>query len=200
MTIEHLIAFNLALFAALASPGPALLVSIKTTLTTGRNAGMAIGCGLGLMAALWTLTALLGLEVVFELFPWAYVIVKTAGAIYLIYIACSMWKHARDQAESIEQPARHAFRQGIMINLLNPKSVLFAAAVLVVIFPSDMTTGQSVFVMLNHLFVEIVFYCGMALGMSTKAVSAAYLRAKVYIDRVSAGVLGLLGMKLLISR
>lgn len=200
MTIEHLIAFNLALFAALASPGPALLVSIKTTLTAGRRAGMAIGCGLAMMAALWTLTALLGLEVVFELFPWAYLIVKMAGAIYLIYIAYSMWKSAREKIESAEQPAKNAFRQGIMINLLNPKSVLFAAAVLVVIFPSNMSIGESIIIVFNHLIVEVLFYCGIALGMSTKAVSAAYLRAKIYIDRIAAGVLGLLGLKLLISR
>lgn len=200
MTIEHLIAFNLALFAALASPGPALLVSIKTTLTAGRRAGMAIGCGLAMMAALWTLTALLGLEVVFELFPWAYLIVKMAGAIYLIYIAYSMWKSAREKIESAEQPAKNAFRQGIMINLLNPKSVLFAAAVLVVIFPSNMSIGESIIIVFNHLIVEVLFYCGIALGISTKAVSAAYLRAKIYIDRIAAGVLGLLGLKLLISR
>jgi threonine/homoserine/homoserine lactone efflux protein len=42
MTIEHLIAFNIALFAAIASPGPALLVAIQTTLSSGRTAGMSI--------------------------------------------------------------------------------------------------------------------------------------------------------------
>jgi len=87
MTFEHLILFNIALLAALASPGPAFLVMIRTSLNAGRTAGIALGCGLGLIAALWTLMALLGLDTVFKLFPWAYAAVKTIGAIYLIYIA-----------------------------------------------------------------------------------------------------------------
>ncbi len=84
MTIEHLIAFNIALLAAIASPGPALLVAIQTTLSSGRASGIAIGCGMGLMAAVWTLMALLGLEAVFQFVPWAYALVRTIGACYLL--------------------------------------------------------------------------------------------------------------------
>ncbi|WP_120502221.1 LysE family translocator [Roseovarius sp. EL26] len=197
MTIEHLLAFNFALFAAIASPGPALLVAIKTTLASGRKAGIAIGCGLATVAALWTLTALLGLDVIFDLFPWAYVTVKTAGAIYLLYIAYTMWFNARKDVEPSQKPKRHAFKQGMMINILNPKAVLFSAAVLVVIFPRDLSFPESMLVVANHLAVEVLFYAALAFGMSTKAVSYGYLRAKIYIDRIAAGVLGLLGLKLL---
>ncbi len=61
MEPAHLIAFNLTLLAALASPGPAMLVAIRATLLGGRSHGIATGLGLGTMAALWTGTALLGL-------------------------------------------------------------------------------------------------------------------------------------------
>ena len=47
MTLAQLLAFNLALFAAIFSPGPALLVAVRTTLTGGRLAGLAVGAGLG---------------------------------------------------------------------------------------------------------------------------------------------------------
>ena len=116
--------------------GPA----VSTTLSSGRRAGIAVGCGLGLIAAAWTMMALLGLEAVFQLFPWAYVTAKTAGAIYLLYIAYKMWVGAKDTVDPHIRPARHALRQGMMINLLNPKSVLFAAAVL--IMQSLMQTPQ----------------------------------------------------------
>ncbi len=84
MDLTHLIAFNIALLAAIASPGPAFLVAVKTAVTSGRRAGIAVGLGLGLMAALWTAAALFGLEVVFTAFPWAYTLVKTIGALYLL--------------------------------------------------------------------------------------------------------------------
>ncbi|MDX8353338.1 LysE family translocator [Cognatiyoonia sp. IB215182] len=200
MEITHLIAFNLALFAAIASPGPALVVAIRTTLSAGRRAGIAVGLGLGLVASLWTLAALLGLEAVFSLFPWAYALVKTIGALYLIYVAYNMWVHARARIGAAHTPARHAFRQGAMINILNPKAVLFAAAVLIVIFPAEMTVAQSALVVLNHLVVEVLFYTCLAFAMSSAAVSRGYQRAKVYIDRAAAAVLGALGLRLLVSR
>lgn len=199
MTIEHIMAFNIALLAAIASPGPALLVAVRTTLGAGRVAGVAIGCGLGMMAAIWTLMALLGLEGVFQLFPWAYTAAKITGALYLIYIAWKTWKGARKAIDGKAQPAGHAFRDGFLINLLNPKSVFFAAAVLIVIFPAGMEPIEKGFVVLNHLALELVFYTGLAFVMSTEAVSTQYLRTKPYLDRFAAVVLGALGLRLLLS-
>ncbi len=141
--------------------------------------------------------ALLGLDTVFKIFPWAYTTVKIIGALYLLYIAFKMWRSADDVLETETKASKHAFFQGILINLLNPKSVLFAAAVLVVIFPKNMTLVENATVVLNHLIVELIFYTAMAIGMSTKTVSAFYIRLKKYIDRVSSVVLGALGMRLL---
>ena len=200
MTIAHLLAFNAALLAAILSPGPALLVAIRTTLSAGRRSGLAIGAGLGLMASAWTLMALLGFDAVFRIFPWAYGLAKTAGAIYLIYVAYKMWNGARDSIEANVSPAKHAFLDGILINLLNPKSVLFAAAVLIVVFPSDMSAMDNTVVVINHLIIELLFYAAVAFGMSSGAISKRYLSAKIYIDRTAAIVLGGLGVRLLGSR
>jgi threonine/homoserine/homoserine lactone efflux protein len=87
-----------------------------------------------------------------------------------------------------------------MINLLNPKSVLFAAGVLVVIFPPDLSAGQIAFVALNHLGVEIAVYSLLAFALSRPAARAAYLSAKTWLDRVCAVVLGGLGLRLLAER
>lgn len=200
MTVEQLVAFNIALITAVVSPGPAFLVAVRTTLSAGRSAGIATGAGLALMAATWTLMALLGLDAVFELFPWAYAVAKTAGAIYLLYIAYAMWKGARDDVASQVRPARHAFRQGFLINLLNPKSALFAVAVLIVIFPAQMSALENAVIVLNHLLVELAFYTALAFSMSSAAVSRRYLRVKVYLDRSASVVLGALGIRLLASR
>ena len=152
------------------------------------------------MASTWTLLALLGVDAIFKLFPWAYGLVKTAGAIYLLYLAIQMWRGARDSIETDVKPTRQAFRQGFLINLLNPKSVLFAAAVLIVVFPGDMSALENTVVVVNHLIVELLFYTAIAFGMSSKGVSERYLHAKVYLDRTAAVILGGLGARLLGSR
>lgn len=201
MTIEQLLAFNLTLLAAIASPGPALLILIRTSLVGGRRAGFALGCGLATMAATWTLFALLGLDAIFRLFPVVYVAAKIVGALYLLHIAVRTWRHARDPlAPGAVVPARHAYRDGFLVNLFNPKSVLFSAAVLVVIFPAAMPLEGKALVVANHLVVEVAVYAVLASAFATPAVSRQYLRAKAWFDRFAALVLGALGLRLLFSR
>lgn len=200
MDFSHIIVFNMALFAALISPGPALLVSVQTSVMSGRVAGISTGLGLAFVASVWTACALLGLEVVFTVFPWAYVAIKGIGAFYLIYVAVAMWRGAKEPLPTDIKPAKRAFRRGMMINFLNPKSILFAAAVLVVIFPKNMGLFESAFVVVNHFVVEAVFYAAVAFGMSRKPVRDRYLSAKAVIDRMSSIVLGALGLRLLLSR
>lgn len=196
----QLAAFNLALLAAIAAPGPALLVAMRTTLAEGRWSGVCVGLGLATMAALWTLAALLGLDALFALFPWAYLGLKTLGALYLIWIAVSLWRSAGSAIEA--SPARRgsAFWRGLLINISNPKSVLFAAAVLVVIFPPDLPLGWSLAIALNHFLVEVLFYAALAMLLSRPAVARAYLGAQSWLDRASAIVLGALGLRLLMDR
>ena len=200
MEITHLVAFNLALLAAITSPGPAMLYQIRATLAGGRAVGIATGCGLGTMAAGWTLMALVGLDGLFRLFPWAYVMFKTVGAVYLLYIAWSTWRGAREPIGVTAQPQRQAFLDGLVVNLANPKSVLFAAAVLVVVFPQGLSVADKAIIVGNHLLVELAMYTAFALVLSTGTVSRQYLKAKTVLDRVAAVVLGALGLRLIMER
>ena len=85
------------------------------------------------------------------------------------------------------------------MNLFNPKSVLFAAAVLVTVFPAGLGLADSIVIVTNHFLVEIAFYTALAFGMSTQAVAKRYMRAKIF-DRAAAVVLGALGVRILLSR
>ncbi|SFE03137.1 LysE family transporter [Roseivivax sediminis] len=138
MDWPHLLAFNLTLLAAMASPGPALLLALRTSLVAGPRAGITTGLGLGAMAAAWTAAALLGLQAIFALVPWAYLTLKIAGALYLLWLALAMWRDARAPLSEKGRVAAAPFRTGLLVNLANPKSVLFAASVLLVIFPADL--------------------------------------------------------------
>ncbi|MEL7098951.1 MAG: LysE family translocator [Pseudomonadota bacterium] len=200
MTWESVLAFNLVLAAAIASPGAALLYFIKTTVASGRAAGVLTGIGLGLAAALWTLAALLGLEVVFTLFPWTYTALKLAGAAYLLYLAWQTWKHAR--APLGEAPARPgaSVLSGFLVNAGNPKSMLFAAAVIVVVFPEGLAARDIAFITLNHLVVELAFYALFALALGSAPARRGYLSLKPVFDRIAATLLGALGLRLILDR
>ena len=202
MEPAHLIAFNLALLAALASPGPGMLIALRTTLVSGRRAGILTGVGLGMMAAAWTGLALLGLDVIFTAFPWAYLTMKLIGAAYLIFLAAAMWREAdtplRDTAGGTG--LRHPFMRGILVNASNPKSVLFASAVLVVIFPRDLALTEKALIVFNQMIIEWTAYTGFAIMLSTRPARDGYLQLKPKLDRATAVILGALGLRLMLGR
>jgi threonine/homoserine/homoserine lactone efflux protein len=200
MSAESLLAFNLVLLAAIASLGAALLYFVKTCMSAGRRAGIATGLGLGLAASLWTLAALLGLESLFLLFPWAYATLKTAGALYLLWIAYDTWRHARAPLAQSDRRNGRAFLSGLLVNAGNPKSMLFAAAVIVVVFPKGLAAPEIALIALNHLLLEAAFYTLFAFLLSSAPARRRYLGAKPLLDRIAACVLGALGLRLLTER
>lgn len=200
MDWTHLLAFNLTLLAAMATPGPALLYALRQSISGGVLTGLATGAGLGVVAAGWTGAALLGLEVVFSLFPWAFTALKTVGALYLLWVAYGLWRDARTPVSDSANPGARAFFGGMLVNLANPKSVLFAASVLVVIFPADLALWEKGLIVLNHLVVEITLYGLFAAALSSPAARAGYLRFKPAIDRTAGVILGALGLRLLFGR
>ncbi|WP_424974472.1 LysE family translocator [Dinoroseobacter sp. S124A] len=201
MELSQFLAFNAALLVAMASPGPALLVLTQTAISVDRRSAIWTGIGLGSMAALWTLAALLGLDLLFALFPASYLVMKTLGALYLIWIAWGTWKTAKAPLGAVPRVTpRRAFRRGVTVNFANPKSVLFASGVLVVIFPPDLGAAQIAFVALNHLMMEIAVYSVLAVALSRPRARRAYQAAKTHLDRLTAAVLGGLGLRLLLDR
>ncbi|MBB3993822.1 threonine/homoserine/homoserine lactone efflux protein [Sulfitobacter undariae] len=201
LTLAQLIAFNLTLLAAMASPGPAFLLVLRNSMADGRRAGILTGLGLSVIATVWTSAALLGLAALFDLLPWLYGAMKLGGAIYLLYLAWSMWRGASQPLETGTNPShKRAFRSGVIVNISNPKSVLFAGAVIVVIFPSGLSLSDSALIITNHFIVEITVYSAMAFGLSTPRARAAYLRVKTWADRIASGVMAALGLRLLLER
>lgn len=200
MTIESLLAFNLVLLAALASPGAAMLFVIKKTVSSGRTAGILTGLGLATAAGCWTLCAFLGLETLFNLFPWTYTVLKIGGALYLIWIAVQTWRHARDPVSDAPAPRARSFAAGLLVNLGNPKSMLFAAAVILVVFPQSLSASQIAFVVFNHVGLEILFYTLFAMALSAPKARRGYLTLKPVFDRAAATLLGAFGLRLILER
>ncbi|MEL6170443.1 MAG: LysE family translocator [Pseudomonadota bacterium] len=200
MELGHLIAFNLTLLASMAAPGPAFLYAIKQAITGGFRTGLAAGAGLGLIAAGWTAAGLLGLEIVFRLFPLAYTGLKIIGALYLLWLAWGIWKSASEPVSATAQVGKRAFIGGVLVNLSNPKSVLFAASVLVVIFPADLTISEKALITINHFIIEVIVYSLIAAALATPAAQSGYLRLKPVFDRLVALLLGVLGARLLLDR
>ena len=205
MDIASIITFNIVLLAAILSPGPAFLYIMTTSLSRGRVAGFAAGLGLGTMAAIWTLLAILGLEVLISLVPGVYLSIRIAGSLYLFWIAVGLWRdaapsdddnHDGDGATMSREGLRRLFLRGFLINLMNPKSVVFAASVIVMIFPPDISLAAMMIVPANHLLIEFCVYFVFAFVFSRQAVRQGYLARRRLLNRIAAIAMAALALRM----
>src|SRR6202521_4775327 len=126
--------FSLAAVLLLLAPGPAVLYIVARSIEQGRIAGLASVCGITTGTLVHVLAAALGLSALLASSALAFAVVKYAGAGYLIYIGVRrILSRTETPAARIELPRRslgRLYRDGFIVNLLNPKTALFFLAFL----------------------------------------------------------------------
>ena len=136
-TLETALAFfSVAVLLALA-PGPDNLFVLMQSATGGRRTGFAVLSGLMLGVMLHTLAVALGLAALFAASSAAFTVLKLVGAAYLLYLAWGAWRAppmlaagAGGGAPARPSPWSRLMLRGVVMNLTNPKVVLFFLALL----------------------------------------------------------------------
>jgi len=130
---DTLLAFIIAAAIFAYIPGPAMLYATAQTLARGARAGLLAALGIHIGGYVHVFAAAFGLAILFELVPPLYLALKLVGAAYLIWLGIQMirTRNARVNAEpqTAREPAR-AFRQSMLVEVLNPKTALFFVAFL----------------------------------------------------------------------
>ncbi len=130
-------------FVGWAVPGPNHLTIITASVTAGRRAGVRAAMGIATGALTWTLIAVSGIAVVFELFPSLYEALRLFGAGYLVYLGVNAFRAVRrggmfNLDPNIKSPATYApFRTAYFVMITNPKAVLFFGSILTAFIPAD---------------------------------------------------------------
>src|SRR3954469_10161148 len=121
-----------AALVLLAIPGPAVLYIITTSVEGGRRNGLLSVAGVHLGSLVHVVAAVLGLSALIVSSAIAFSAVKYVGAAYLIYVGIRKF-FENDDAVPVERTprsGRRVFSQGIVVNVLNPKTALFFLAFL----------------------------------------------------------------------
>jgi RhtB (resistance to homoserine/threonine) family protein len=188
-------------FLAAMSPGPSFLVTARTAVAQSRTDGIKVALGLGIGTTVWSVAAILGLNFLFHLFPWLFMGMKLAGALFLLWIAYQIIRHAADPVEMDEGAGRengqNAMLRGFLIQISNPKVVVFFGSIFVAMLPGEVPTWMVVALIAIVTLNEVVWYSLVSLFFAASPVRRFYLVAKRWIDRATGMFLGFLGVRLL---
>src|SRR3954447_5474044 len=121
----HLTAFLAAAVVLAAIPGPGLLYVLARTLAHGRSVGLRSTLGTAAGGFGHVIAAAVGLSALLMTSAVAFSVVKYAGAVYLIWLGVRTLAGLRDPVEVVRGDGAPAFRQGMLTELLNPKTALF---------------------------------------------------------------------------
>ena len=126
--------FALAATVLLLTPGPAVLYIVARSVEQGRIAGLASVLGITTGTLVHVLASTLGLSALLTSSTLAFAVVRYAGAAYLLYIGVRrIVSRNGSPTSSLDLPRRslgRLYRDGFIVNLLNPKTALFFLAFL----------------------------------------------------------------------
>ncbi|MFC5345757.1 LysE family translocator [Brevundimonas staleyi] len=133
----HLYLVFLGVMAVMAvTPGPANLFSIATGMERGKRAVLVAVAGMNVATLVWFGAAALGLGALVAAFPEAFRLIAVGGALYVAWLGVSSIRSAFRPAptevstEGRTRLRRPAFVDGFLVQIANPKAVLFFTAVL----------------------------------------------------------------------
>jgi threonine/homoserine/homoserine lactone efflux protein len=130
---EVFAAFAVASLALLVVPGPSVLYIVTRSMDQGRAAGLVSVLGIHTGSIMHVAAAALGLSAILASSALTYGVVKYVGAGYLIWLGIRALR-GRDEARPDVAGKRHSlgriYAQGVVVNVLNPKTALFFLAFL----------------------------------------------------------------------
>lgn len=187
------------------APGPDNLMVLSLGMARGRRAGMAFGAGCALGCLNHTALAALGVGALIAASPTAFSALRWAGGLYLIWIGLQAWRSrgAGTGPEAGPETPVQLFRQGLFVNAINPKVVLFFLAFLPQFVDPARGSAALQLLQLGGLFTLQALLVFGAIGYFAGQAGERLARQPAigrWLDRVAGGLFVLLGLRLLVSR
>ncbi|HEY0447909.1 LysE family translocator [Actinophytocola sp.] len=208
MDPSTVIAFAVACVVISVVPGPDMMFIVANGIARGRLAGVVSAIGMSTGIAVHTVAAALGLGALLQAAPVALEAVRIVGAVFLVYLAVTTLRSAKDVAATAPQrfgnrSLRRTYVMAVLTNLANPKVILFYVAFL----PQFLTVGGWAtpvqFLVMGAILIVTGLTVDASVGLAAGALSALLLRRPAiqrWLNRVSAAIFGGLAVRLVAER
>lgn len=185
-------------------PGPDIIFVITQAVTKGKKEALYVSLGLTTGCMFHATLASFGVAFIFQQSALAFNMLKTLGVIYLLYLAYKTFVNAdKEITATDDNKAKLGYFKGILMNILNPKVILFFLAFLPQFVPSNVNHISLYMFMLGVIFmlVTLVVFSIVAIlasQLNTHLISKPKMMTKV--NKGSAFVLGGLAILLALAR
>ncbi len=200
-------AFTVAAAILALTPGPDMTLFVGRALTQGRAAGFAAMFGAYSGIIVHTALAAFGLSALLAASPRAFLAVKAAGALYLVWLAVQALRHGSALTLERRTGPRQALVEnwltGITINLLNPKIVLFFVTFLPQFVSARDPDAAGKLAFLGLYFMVVSLPITSAMVFTADRFAAALRRSRRVtrtLDYLFAGIFGAFAAKILLTR
>jgi threonine/homoserine/homoserine lactone efflux protein len=201
-----IISFIVAALILLAMPGPAVIYIVTRSATQGRRAGVASVLGIASGGLVHVIASVAGLSLLLARSAAAMQYLRFAGALYLLYLGVQKIREARlsPATEAAPVPAAVSFwriyRDGFVVNILNPKTALFFLAFLPQFVRPDAPATKQL-LMLGMTFISLAVMTDSCWALAATSLTnrirgrlqfgrraASYSAAAVYFGLATAAV------------
>lgn len=183
-------------------PGTGVIYTVSNGLFLGWRASIAaaFGCTAGIIPHLSA--SILGLSAILHMSALAFQSIKFAGAIYLLYLAWSMWRETgsfKFNSPSTGNGLWQIARRGFLINILNPKLSIFFLAFLPLFVSPNASSPTIQMIALSIIFMAMTLIIFVLYGISANGVRRYVVnspRLIHWMQRSFAATFAVLGVKL----
>ncbi len=208
--INFWIIFLSAAFALNIAPGPDLLFIFSKTISGGRKVGIAASLGVCSGAVFHVVIAAVGLSAILVTSAIAFTVVKIIGVVYLLYLAYQAFNSSgvtfkvNDNQATISrsESAWKAFKQGVLIDIFNPKVAIFFMAFLPQFLREGHGSNASQLLLLGLIVILVAVVVEISFVFFASKISHKFRENKqysVWLDRVVGTIFVALGVKLAVS-
>jgi len=196
-------AIGVAILFGAMSPGVSFLLVARTAMSSSRRAALAVAAGMGFGAFVFAVIALAGLHTLLALIPSLYTGLKLAGGCYLLWLAVKMFRRPsnrfNDLTETEEVSVSKAFITGVFTQISNPHTALVFASIFSAALSKNIQPVMYIILPTMAFVIDVLWYAVVACLLSTHGPRQAYIKYRKFIDKLSGGIMALLGIRLLLK-
>jgi threonine/homoserine/homoserine lactone efflux protein len=192
-----LAAFVPAALALNLTPGADMLFCLGQGLRSGPRAAIAASAGISAGSFVHVTLAALGLGAVIAALPWAFDAIRWIGVAYLLYLAWqALGRSVATESEAVPLSVSRAFASGFLVNLANPKVILFVLAFIPQFVDPSAGSVLGQFLIFGLVLAIGGFFINGGVGVFASGVGRRMVRGGRLLSWITCGIFVALAARL----